>query len=73
MVPIIASILGAVVFFYSVYPLPPYPYNVAVLFSFTLLIIGVLMAIYYWKKHPEILTNAGLLHETNCAKYDLII
>ncbi len=64
LVPTVASILGgAIVFFYSVYPLPPYPYNVAVLFSFAWLVVGVILAIYYWKKHPEILASAGLSYE----------
>jgi len=63
LIPTVASVLGAIIFFYSVYPLPPYPYNVAVITSFVWIVIGVILAIYYWKKHPDILANAGLSYE----------
>ncbi len=63
LVPTVASALGAVVFFYSVYPLPQYPYNVAVIASFIWLVIGAILAVYYWKRHPEILASAGLSYE----------
>jgi uncharacterized membrane protein len=59
----VASVLGAIVFFYSVYPLPSYPYNIAVIASFVWIVIGVILAIYYWKKRPDILANAGLSYE----------
>ncbi|MFP3295994.1 MAG: APC family permease [Vulcanisaeta sp.] len=63
LIPTVASVLGVIVFFYSVYPLPPYPYNIAVIASFVWIIIGVVLAIYYWRKRPDILTNAGLSYE----------
>jgi hypothetical protein len=63
LIPTVASVLGAIVFFYSVYPLPSYPYNIAVIASFVWIIIGVILAIYYWRKRPDILANAGLSYE----------
>jgi len=63
LIPTVASVLGAIVFFYSVYPLPSYPYNIAVIASFVWIIIGVVLAIYYWRKRPDILANAGLSYE----------
>jgi len=63
LIPTVASVLGAIIFFYSVYPLPSYPYNIAVIASFVWIIIGVVLAIYYWRKRPDILANAGLSYE----------
>jgi amino acid transporter len=63
LIPTAASVLGAIVFFYSVYPLPSYPYNIAVIASFVWIIVGVVLAIYYWRKRPDILANAGLSYE----------
>lgn len=57
--PTVASIIGLVVFYFSVVPLPPYPFNVAVFLSFVWIALGFLVATYYWARHKELLLGAG--------------
>lgn len=61
--PIIATITGFVVFFYSVYPLPSYPFDVAVFIAIAWFLVGIALAWWYSKTHAEILKNAGASYE----------
>ncbi len=61
--PTVASITAFVVFFYSVYPLPSYPFNIAVLISIGWFLVGFIVAWWYSKYRAEILKHAGASYE----------
>lgn len=62
-VPTVASIIGLVVIFYSVYPVPAAPFGSAVIFSLLWLAAGFVVAFFYAKRHPDWLKRAGLSRE----------
>jgi amino acid transporter len=59
-IPSVATVMGLIVLWYSVYPLPQAPIGSAVVLSFVWLAIGFGVALYYTKRHPELMTRAGL-------------
>ncbi|MGC8542837.1 MAG: hypothetical protein ACP5NQ_02750 [Vulcanisaeta sp.] len=59
----VASITAFVVFFYSVYPLPSYPINIAVLIAIGWFLAGFIVAWWYSKYRAEILKHAGASYE----------
>ncbi|MFP3161314.1 MAG: APC family permease [Vulcanisaeta sp.] len=61
--PTVASITAFIVFFYSVYPLPSYPFNIAVLIAIGWFLAGLVIAWWYSKYRAEILKHAGASYE----------
>ncbi len=57
--PTAASIIGLIVIFYSVYPVPAEPIGSAVLVSIAWLIVGFGVMWYYLRRHPELMRLAG--------------
>ncbi|HLI23800.1 MAG TPA: APC family permease [Acidimicrobiales bacterium] len=58
-IPTVSSILGGVVIYYSVYPLPTGAIRSAVIISLVWLVAGFGAAAYYVRRHPEALRLAG--------------
>jgi amino acid transporter len=61
--PTIATVIGLVVLWYSVYPIPAQPMGTAVVIAFLWLLAGFVVALYYSRRHPELLQRAGLSRE----------
>jgi len=62
-VPSAATIIGAIVIWYSAVPLPAPPFGSAVVVSLLWLVVGFGVAYYYAKKHPDLMLAAGLSRE----------
>ena len=64
-VPSVATIIGAVVIWYSAVPLPAPPFGAAVITSLAWLVVGFGIAWYYAKKHPDLMLQAGLSRDAD--------
>jgi amino acid transporter len=62
-IPSVATVIGLIVLWYSVYPIPAAPIGDAVLLSFAWLAVGFLVAWYYVRRHPDLMKVAGLSRE----------
>jgi amino acid transporter len=62
-IPSVATVIGLIVLWYSVYPVPAPPIGDAVLISFAWLAVGFLVAWYYVRRYPDRLKLAGLSRE----------
>ena len=60
LIPSVATILGGVVIWYSVYPVPAAPIGYAVFVALGWLVIGFGVAFYYARRHPDRMREAGL-------------
>ena len=58
-IPTVATIMGAVVIWYSVYPVPAAPIGYAVFIALGWLVVGFGVAYYYARRHPELMKLAG--------------
>ena len=58
-VPSVSTVLGGVVIYYSVYPLPTGAIRWAVIVSLAWLVLGFAAAYYYIRRHPEALRLGG--------------
>ncbi|MHB1874426.1 MAG: hypothetical protein ACYCPF_06180 [Streptosporangiaceae bacterium] len=54
-----ATIVGGVVIWYSVYPVPAAPIGSAVFVALGWLVVGFVVAYYYARRHPEMMRQAG--------------
>jgi amino acid transporter len=59
-VPSIATIIGLVVLWYSVYPVPAAPFGYAVFIALAWLVVGFIVAYWYVQRRPHLLEDAGL-------------
>ncbi|HET9070940.1 MAG TPA: APC family permease [Acidimicrobiales bacterium] len=58
-IPSVSTVLGAVVIYYSVYPLPTGAIRSAVIISLVWLVAGFAAAAYYVRRHPDALRLGG--------------
>ncbi len=58
-IPSVATIMGVIIIWYSVYPVPAGPVGVAVLIAIAWLIVGAVVAIYFHRRYHESLKSAG--------------
>lgn len=61
--PTVATIMGLIVLWYSVYPVPAAPIGYAVIIGLAWLAVGFTVTWYYVKRHPELMKTAGLSRE----------
>ncbi len=59
LIPSVATVLGGIVLFYSVYPVPSEPTGSAVVVGLLWLLAGFFVAAYYVWRHPDLLKKAG--------------
>lgn len=62
-VPSLATVIGLIVLWYSVYPLPAAPIGSAVILALVWLALGFAVTWYYVSRHPELMKTAGLSRE----------
>jgi hypothetical protein len=58
-IPTVSSLIGLVVIYYSVYPVPSGAIGKAVLVSIAWLVVGFGVMVYYIWRHPDLLRLAG--------------
>jgi amino acid transporter len=61
--PSAATIMGLIVLWYSVYPVPAAPIGYAVIIALAWLVVGFGVTWYYVKRHPGLMRVAGLSRE----------
>ncbi len=61
--PSAATIMGLIVLYYSVYPVPAAPIGYAVIVSLIWLVLGFLVTWYYVRRHPDLMRLAGMSRE----------
>jgi amino acid transporter len=62
-IPSVATLMGVVIIWYSVYPVPKGPVGIAVLVAIAWLIAGAIVAIYINRRHGDRLRGAGASRE----------
>lgn len=62
-VPSVATIIGLIVIYFSVFPLPAEPIGSAVIVALLWLLAGFFVAFYYVKRHPDLMKKAGMSRE----------
>ena len=62
-IPTVATIIGLVVLWYSVYPIPAEPFGSAVVIGLIWLVLAFIVSLYYAKRHRHVIAKAGMSQE----------